>query len=188
MSDLENQTPPEAYEERPALRNGVIVGAQGAALGTLVASVQNALQQHNRGAFGLLTRSGGTIGFFEHKVTSLSLTKPLFFCRLSIAAMAGIFAFTDSYVSNLRQTRDPINGAIAGCAAGLLAGARGRSIPKGLASCAAIGAVVGSFDAAGSSFRGDGRDREHVLSKEERRRRFFKHDPLVSGVHLPGNS
>lgn len=41
--------------------------------------------------------------------------------------MAATFAFTDSYVSNLRQTRDPINGAIAGCAAGLLAGARGSN-------------------------------------------------------------
>lgn len=171
MSDSEDQTQgavESTYEERPAFRNAATIGVQGAVFGTLVASVQNALQTHDRGAFGVLTRSGGTIGFF--------------------AAMAATFAFTDSYVSNLRQTRDPINGAIAGCAAGLLAGARGRSIPQGLASCAAIGALVGSFDAAGSSLRGDGRDEEHALSREERRRRFFKHEPPVSGIRLPGDS
>lgn len=39
--------------------------------------------------------------------------------------MGATFAFTDSYVANLRQTDDPLNGAAGGCAAGLLAGARG---------------------------------------------------------------
>lgn len=67
MSDSEDQTKDNVetiYEDRPAVRNAFVIGAQGAAVGTLVASVQNALQSHNRGAFGILTRSGGTIGFF----------------------------------------------------------------------------------------------------------------------------
>ena len=54
----------------------------------------------------------------------------LFYCNpwtrlLSAAAMGATFAFTDSYVANLRQTDDPLNGAAGGCAAGLLAGVRG---------------------------------------------------------------
>lgn len=52
------------YEDRPSLRNGALVGLQGGGVGVLVASVQNALDHHNRGAMGILTRSGGTIGFF----------------------------------------------------------------------------------------------------------------------------
>ncbi|KAF8577877.1 hypothetical protein K439DRAFT_1277991, partial [Ramaria rubella] len=122
--------------------------------GVLVASVQNALDHHNRGAMGVLTRSGGTIGFF--------------------AAMGTTFAFVDSYAANIRQKEDPLNGVAGGCAAGLLAGARARSIPMAFASCAALAAMVGTFDAAGKSLTGDGRDKEPLLTREERRRRFFK--------------
>lgn len=56
------------YEDRPSLRNGALVGLQGGGVGVLVASVQNALDHHNRGAMGILTRSGGTIGFFGQLV------------------------------------------------------------------------------------------------------------------------
>jgi hypothetical protein len=119
--------------------------------------------------------------------------------------MGATFAFTDSYVANLRQTDDPLNGAAGGCAAGLLAGVRGaqcdyitrrhvnvfwtiaRSIPMALASCAVLGAMVGTFDASGGSLMGDGRDREAPLTREERRRRFFKHEPPVSATPLPSD-
>jgi hypothetical protein len=37
-----------------------------------VSAVQNALSSHNRGAFGVFTRTGGTIGFFG--TSSLSIT------------------------------------------------------------------------------------------------------------------
>jgi len=150
------------------VKNAVLIGLQGAGVGVLVASVQNALQHHNRGAMGVLTRSGGTIGLF--------------------GAMAATFAFTDSYVTNVRQKEDPLNGAIAGCAVGLLAGARVRSIPVGIASCAGIATLIGTFDAAGSSLRGQALDMATPLTKEERRRRFFKHQPTVSVTPLPGDS
>lgn len=52
------------FEERPSVKNAALVGLQGGGVGVLVASVQNALDHHNRGAMGVLTRSGGTIGFF----------------------------------------------------------------------------------------------------------------------------
>lgn len=56
-----------------------------------------------------------------------------------------------------------------------------------VASCAVLGAMVGTFDAAGSSLTGDGRDNEPLLTREERRRRFFKHKPPVSATPLPGD-
>jgi len=128
----------------------------------LVSAVQNALDTHGRGASGVITRTGGTIGFF--------------------AAMGATFAFTDSYVANLRQTDDALNGAAGGCAAGFLAGIRARSIPVAVASCAVMGALVGTFDAAGKTLTGDGRDVEGRAAREERRQRFFKHKQPVEST------
>jgi hypothetical protein len=54
----------ETYEPKPTLEYAAISGAKGAVVGLLVSSVQNALETHNRGAAGVITRTGGTIGFF----------------------------------------------------------------------------------------------------------------------------
>jgi hypothetical protein len=66
MPDHGEIPPPIAavFEDRPTVKNASLVGLQGGGVGVLVASVQNALDHHNRGAMGVLTRSGGTIGFF----------------------------------------------------------------------------------------------------------------------------
>ena len=56
-----------------------------------------------------------------------------------------------------------------------------RSLPIAVASCAVIGAAVGTFDTAGQSLRGD----QEALSYEEKRRRFFKQtssSPPLSSV------
>ena len=46
-------------------------------------------------------------------------------CASRIAAMGFTFAATESFVANTRETKDPINAAAGGCAAGFLAGLRG---------------------------------------------------------------
>lgn len=56
------------------------------------------------------------------------------------------------------------------------------------ASCAVLATIIGTFDATGSSLMGDGRDKEPPLTREERRRRFFKHEPPVSATPLPGDA
>jgi len=139
------------YEPKSSLKNACSVGIQAAVVGAFVSAVQNALGSHSYGGTGFLTRSGGTIKFF--------------------AAMGATFAFTESVVANSRQTNDALNGAAGGCAAGFLAGLRARSIPVAIASCAVIGATMGTFDYAGE-LMGDADD-----TKEERRKRFFKHPP-----------
>ena len=53
-----------AYEPKSSLQNAAFVGLQSAGVGVLVSAVQNALDSHNRGAAGIFTRTGGTIGFF----------------------------------------------------------------------------------------------------------------------------
>ncbi|KAG8744703.1 hypothetical protein FRC10_009617 [Ceratobasidium sp. 414] len=95
---------PAAYEPKSSLQNAAFVGLQSAGVGVLVSAVQNALDSHNRGAAGIFTRTGGTIGFFS--------------------AMGASFAFTEAAVANARETDDSLNGAAGGCAAGLLAGLR----------------------------------------------------------------
>jgi hypothetical protein len=67
----DEQTSLPVYETRPTVQNAALVGLQGGGVGVLVASVQNALEHHNRGAMGILTRSGGTIGFFGQHFTGL---------------------------------------------------------------------------------------------------------------------
>ncbi|PWN94009.1 hypothetical protein FA10DRAFT_270905 [Acaromyces ingoldii] len=128
------QTEPENYEERSALNNGMSAAVGSAAAGLFVSAIQNSIQTHDKGAMGVFTRTGSTIALFT--------------------AMGGIFSFTDSFVANRRQKNDAFNGAAGGCAAGLVAGANARSIPMMFGSCAALAALVGTFDAAGKSLTG----------------------------------
>ena len=53
-----------------------------------------------------------------------------------------------------------------------------RSIPMALASCAVLGAAIGTFDYGGKSMTGSSTE-----TPEERRKRFFKHpQPSPFGV------
>ncbi len=113
--------------------------------------------------------------------------------------MGATFAATESIVANQREKQDALNGVAGGCAAGFLAGIRGacchaafrrlsqvirtvaRSLPIAVASCAVIGAAVGTFDYAGQSLRGD----KETLSYEEKRKRFFKQNPSSPPLSSP---
>jgi len=68
--------------------------------------------------------------------------------------MGGIFSYTDSTVANFRQKDDAINGAVGGCAAGVVLGAAARSVPMMFGGCASLAALIGTFDAAGKSLQG----------------------------------
>ncbi|KAH7929325.1 hypothetical protein BV22DRAFT_1081075 [Leucogyrophana mollusca] len=151
MAGLPPQTVEDVYEPKPSLRNASSIGLQAGVVGAFVSAVQNALGSHSAGAAGILTRSGGTIGTF--------------------AAMGAAFAFTEAVVANQRETNDALNGAAGGCAAGFLAGLRTRSLPVAVASCAVVGAAMGTFDFSGEIA---GRSKEE---NEEKRRKFFKPVP-----------
>jgi hypothetical protein len=62
MADSEDKTP--TYVPKAPVENASKVALKAAAVGFFVSSIQNALQKHNYGAMGVLTRTGGTIGFF----------------------------------------------------------------------------------------------------------------------------
>ncbi|PWY99417.1 hypothetical protein BCV70DRAFT_118539 [Testicularia cyperi] len=124
----------ETFSERSAFNDGMTAATASAGVGLLVSAVQNSIQTHNKGALGVFTRTGGTIALFT--------------------AMGGVFSFADSTAANFREKTDAVNGAIGGCAAGLVLGASRRSIPMMAGGCAALGALVGTFDAAGRSLQG----------------------------------
>lgn len=104
--DQQTQVEPEHFEARTTLSNGMSAAVGSAAAGVFVSAIQNSISSHDKGAMGVFTRSGSTIGLF--------------------AAMGGIFALTDSFVANAREKSDAYNGAAGGCAAGLVAGANGE--------------------------------------------------------------
>ncbi|KAH9837197.1 uncharacterized protein C8Q71DRAFT_757148 [Rhodofomes roseus] len=155
-------TDPAQYSPKPTLAYASTVGFQAAAVGAFVSTIQNALGTHGAGAAGFLTRTGGTIGFF--------------------GAMGVTFALTEAVVANTREKDDALNGAAGACAAGFLAGIRKRSIPIAVASCAVMGAAMGTFDYGGKSLQGS------LETKEERRKRFFKNPPPTMPAHSGGES
>ncbi|KAH7104638.1 hypothetical protein BKA62DRAFT_692873 [Auriculariales sp. MPI-PUGE-AT-0066] len=150
-------TPAESngsYEPKPVWINTGFAGAQLGGAGLLVSAVTNALDAHNRGAWGIFTRSGGTIAFF--------------------ASVGAAFGFTDAFVANMREKNDAWNGAAGGCAVGAVAGLRARSLPAACISCVAVGAMVAAFDSQGGRLAGDGRTRDDPIEREARRQAFFK--------------
>jgi hypothetical protein len=62
MSEAADAAP--TYTPRPVLKYAANVTLQSGTVGVVLSAVQNALDKHNRGAMGILTRTGGTIGFF----------------------------------------------------------------------------------------------------------------------------
>jgi len=138
------------------------VAIQGAGIGLLVSALQNSLQQHNAGAMGVFTRTGGTIGLF--------------------AAMGAAFTFVDSSVANYREKDDALNGVVGGCAAGFIAGLRNRSLPTAMGACAIIGTVIGTYDAAGKSLTGT-RGPMTREEREESRLSAFKKRSLADSVN-----
>jgi len=152
MADASSALAESSYEPKSPIANATTVAYQSAAVGALVSVLQNALSPHKAGAFGVLTRTGGTIGMFT--------------------AMGAAFAFTEATVANQRQRDDAVNSVVGGCAAGFLAGIRTRSLPMALGSCAVAAAAMGTFDYAGQ-LAGESRE-----VKQEKEKRFFKTVPL----------
>ncbi|BEJ14920.1 hypothetical protein CspHIS471_0406870 [Cutaneotrichosporon sp. HIS471] len=146
------------FHEHPTLQSAIRVTLESAGAGLLVSAAQNALHTHDKGAMGIFTRTGGTIGLF--------------------AAMGFSFSFVADYVANLRQTDDPLNGAAGGCAAGFVAGLKRGSLPVAFGACAGMATLIGTFQEAGNNLTG-GRGDETRPEREERRLRFFKHKPLT---------
>ncbi|KAJ1796569.1 hypothetical protein LPJ59_003669, partial [Coemansia sp. RSA 2399] len=78
-------------------------------------------------------------------------------------AMGGVFAGTSAAATQLRGKDDFLNDAAAGCAAGLIAGLRKRSIPAALGSCAFFAGTMGTYEYSGGL-----QGKMHGMTREER--------------------
>ncbi|KAJ2083290.1 hypothetical protein H4R24_000937 [Coemansia sp. RSA 988] len=131
-------------EERDWKAETVKYTLGGAGLGLFVSSFQTAYSpRKSGGALDVFKKYGGTIGY--------------------MAAMGGVFAGVDAATAQIRGKDDYVNSAIAGCAAGFIAGIRKRSIPAAVGGCAFFATAMGTYDYSGGF---DGK--MHGMTREER--------------------
>ncbi|KAL4881380.1 hypothetical protein BJY04DRAFT_188786 [Aspergillus karnatakaensis] len=107
-------------------------------VGLFTSAVQNTLVRRNVGGWGVLTKSGSTIGIF--------------------AAMGGTYEFVKTASANLREKEDHWNVALGGFFSGAILGLRVRTFPALLGYGAALATTLGGFEYSGGSLFGKKRD------------------------------
>lgn len=60
----------EVYDAREPVADAAKMGLITGGVGVFISTIQNALSSHNRGALGIFTRTGGTIGIFGQSGTT----------------------------------------------------------------------------------------------------------------------
>ncbi|MCJ1412074.1 hypothetical protein MMC19_006166 [Ptychographa xylographoides] len=144
------------YQPKDAVAAGIKSTMITGGAGTLVSAVQNTLTKQNVTAWGIFTRTGGTIAIF--------------------AAMGGTYEFTKLASANLREKDDSWNTALGGFLAGSILGIRFRTVPAVLGYGAGLAVLLGAFDYTGGVLTGyerdpsiDEYDRKQYLRKNRRR-------------------
>ncbi|KAL8804518.1 MAG: hypothetical protein Q9182_002526 [Xanthomendoza sp. 2 TL-2023] len=134
-----------ASEDKPVFqpKDAINASAQATMIvgtaGVFLSAVQNTLtRQPNVTAWGVITRTGGTIGLF--------------------AAVGGTYEFARTVAANLREKDDAWNPAIGGFFSGGIVGLRFRSFPAVLGFGAVLATIQGVFDYTGGKFSGFARD------------------------------
>ncbi|KAI9743336.1 MAG: hypothetical protein M1818_003182 [Claussenomyces sp. TS43310] len=137
---------------KAAINGSMITGAAGA----LVSAIQNTLTKRNVNAWGVFTRTGGTIAVFT--------------------AMGGTYEFARFASANLRERDDSLNTAVGGFLAGSVLGLRVGTTPAVLGYGALAAVVLGTFDYTGGALTGYNKDpeqdefeRKQFLRKNRRR-------------------
>ncbi|KAL8959098.1 MAG: hypothetical protein Q9193_003980 [Seirophora villosa] len=126
-----------------AARSTMITGGAG----LFLSAVQNSLTRQNVTGWGVITRTGGTIGLF--------------------AAIGGTFEFVRIAAANLRETEDAYNQAIGGFFAGGIVGFRMRSFPAVIGYGAALATLQGVFEYTGGKL--DGFKADYSVDEYERK-------------------
>ncbi|KAI9822562.1 MAG: hypothetical protein M1827_000281 [Pycnora praestabilis] len=135
-----------------SIKSTMITGSAGA----LVSAIQNTLTKQNVTAWGVFTRTGGTIAVF--------------------AAMGGTYEFAKTASANLREKDDSWNPTIGGFLAGSVLGLRFRTLPAVLGYGAGLAVLLATFDYTGGVLTGYTKDpevdefaRKEYLRKNRRR-------------------
>ena len=113
----------EQYHPKDAVRaaiNGTMITG---AAGGLVSAIQNTMTKRNSNAWGVFTKTGGTIAIFGKCSDTLRILQNS--ADIVAAAMGGTYEFTRFASANLRERDDSLNTAIGGFLAGSLLGLKG---------------------------------------------------------------
>ncbi|KAL8915498.1 MAG: hypothetical protein Q9171_000063 [Xanthocarpia ochracea] len=154
-----------------SVRSTMIVGGAG----LFLSAVQNTLTRQNVTGWGVLTRTGGTIGMF--------------------AAIGGGYEFARVAAANLREKDDAWNPAIGGFVGGSIVGLRYRSFPAVLGFGALLAIIQGTFDYTGGKMTGFAQDAEVDEYERKEQLRRNKRRPIEEtlkelgegrGIYGPG--
>ncbi|KAI9757659.1 MAG: hypothetical protein M4579_003384 [Chaenotheca gracillima] len=148
--------PKTPYKPKDTITESVKATSITGFAGVAVSAIQNVLTKSSPGAWGFLTRTGGTVATF--------------------AGMGFAFQFSHCASANLREKDDSWNHVIGGFFAGAVLGLQTRRLPAVLGNGAAAGIVLGAFDYTGGVLSGytkdptvDEYERKENLRKNRRR-------------------
>ncbi|KAF2481961.1 mitochondrial import inner membrane translocase subunit Tim17 family protein [Neohortaea acidophila] len=154
------------YHPKDAVGSAVkATGITGGA-GLFISAIQNTLSKQNVGAFGVFTRTGGTIAVF--------------------AAMGGAYEFTKCASANLREKDDTLNPTIGGFVAGSMLGLRFRSLPAVLGYGAMLATTLGVFNYTGGKLTAPYEEEAIDRVGEKERMRKARRRPVEETVHELG--
>ncbi|KAI1125238.1 hypothetical protein F5Y10DRAFT_279609 [Nemania abortiva] len=163
------------FHQKDAVKSGIQGAMVGGAAGILLSAVQNSLAKQNVGAWGVFTRTGGTIA--------------------SLAALTTVYSFSKDAAANLREKDDTLNTTIGAFLGGATLGLKSGRMPRIIGIGAAIAVVMTAFDYTGGSLRGtrevqgmDEYERKEYLRKNRRRpiEETISHIGEGRGIEPPG--
>ncbi|KAI9840284.1 MAG: hypothetical protein M1838_004133 [Thelocarpon superellum] len=162
----------DVYRPKDAIAASVRATMVTGTAGAIVSGVQNTLTKQNVGAFGVFTRTGGTIATF--------------------AAMGASYEFSKSAAANLREKDDSWNPTVGGFVAGAV---MVRTLPAVLGYGAAAAVLFGTFDYTGGVLNGYGKDPEVDEFERKQQLRKNRRRPVAEtiseigegrGIYAPG--
>ncbi|KAI1385744.1 uncharacterized protein F4822DRAFT_414053 [Hypoxylon trugodes] len=165
------------FHQHDSLKSAINGALLGGGAGFTVSAVQNSLARRNVGAWGVFTRTGGTVAMFT--------------------AGATVYEFARDATANLREKDDTLNISIASFLSGATIGLRTGRIPQILGFGAAFSIVMSAFEFTGGSLRGGPRNPVNELDEFDRKEamRLNRRRPIDEtianigegrGIHPPG--
>ncbi|OTB01976.1 hypothetical protein M426DRAFT_265272 [Hypoxylon sp. CI-4A] len=153
-----NQPEEHHFHQHDSLKSGIKGALLGGGAGLITSAIQNSLAKRNVGAWGVFSRTGGTVGTFT--------------------ALGAVYTFSKDAAANLREKDDTLNVTIASFLGGATIGLRSGRMPQIIGFGAAFSVIMSAFEFTGGSLRGGPRtevpgmdeyDRKEYLRKNRRR-------------------
>ncbi|CAK7241361.1 MAG: hypothetical protein STHCBS139747_002822 [Sporothrix thermara] len=157
----------DVYQPQDSLYAGVKGTAVVGGAGLFLSAIQNSLQKRNVGAWGVLTRTGGTVASF--------------------AAVGGVFEFSRVATANLRQKNDAFNTAVGGFLAGAVFGLSSGKMPRIVGMGAFTATVLAAFDFTGGKLTGWANETEEDRFERKEYQRKNRRRPAEETISQLGD-